>query len=192
MKLHFGMVALCLVAVCGCQPAHVQELSKKMWTPEFAVIPEFEEVWSWQDPEANRKSGMSHMYFVREVGELEIESQQTGAPLNYSSGGTLAALLKDPGFQKRLKTFENLQLPPQYATPEREESRKKYVAEWRNLENLFKTNGKAADIKNSLERLNLYALQIRYIPGQTQPTGDAAKKYSGVTPYEDPYKKPVP
>jgi hypothetical protein len=191
MKSVVGSVALLMVCLCGCQPAHVQELTKKMWTADVATVPEFEEVWAWADANANRKPGMSHTYFMREAGEQEIESQQTGAPLALA-GGNLATLVKDAGFQSRLKALEDAKLPSGLATPEREEAKQKYLKEWRNLEKLLTTGGKTPDIKKSMERLDLYAAQIRFIPGQNPPTGEAAKSFSGVQPYEDPFKKPVP
>lgn len=185
------LLALLLGFAYGCSPAHVQQMTKGMWQAKVANIPEFETVWAWNDEAANRKPGMSHTFFLREIGELEIEAQQTGVPVQLS-GGTLAELIKDPGFQTRLKALENLKLPSNLATPEREGSLKKYVEEWRNLEKMVTGKGKAADIKKSTERLTILAEQIRYIPGQHKPEGEEAKKYSAVQGYEDPYQKKLP
>ena len=171
-------VLLVLVSGCG-KPAHVNELTKPGWNPETATFPELESVLVWRDPEPPRVN-MSHTEFFDNYFGVK------GAKVDLKP---ILTAVRNPSFQERLKALAEAKIPGKYATPEREESRKKYIEEWKNLEKLLSTNAKQEEVAKSGDNIMRYMAQMRYIPGQTQPTGEAAKKYASVSPYVDPYKE---
>ena len=130
---------------------------------------------------------MSHGEFNRRVADMETEIQQTG-PQSYNPK-SLAAAIKDPGFQERLKALESASWPGSYGTPERDEARKNYLEEWKKLEKTLASSKSFDDVKAASDKLGRYFRQMEYIAGQSPPTGSSADKYSGVEPYEDPYKQ---
>lgn len=186
MKCFAGFAIFLAVACTGCTPSSVKEMTKKTWQAEKVKFPELDNVMFYMDPAKPAPPAMSHGEFNRRVAEMETEVTQTG-PQGYDPKA-LAKAIKDPGFQDRLKALESASFPSAHASPEREEARKKYLQEWKDLEKQLATSKKFDDVKAANERLGKYFRQMEFIPNQSPPTGDAAKRYSGVEPYEDPYK----
>lgn len=181
----FLPLVLSLLTGCG-DPPHMQEMAKKPWVPELVSTPEIEQVWVWNSPEENRP-GMSHMFFMSEIDSREIEARQTNAPVNLDLK-FLVKLVKDAGFQARLKVLQETSFPAKYDSPQRQEARKNYFQEWSNLLKILENKGKLSEIKQAVANLTRYMAQMRYVPDQTVPAGNDAKRYSTITTYEDPYK----
>lgn len=168
-----------LFLVAGCKPPHINEMTKPLWTPDTATFPELDSVFVWIDPQPPR-TNMSHTEFFENWFPVKAPTVEH-API--------LGAVRNASFQERLKALADAQIPAKYATPEREESRKKYIEEWKNLEKLLAAKAKPEELAKSGDKIMRYMAQMKYVAGQTQPTGDAAKKYASVAPYIDPYKE---
>ena len=188
MKWSVGFVAI-LLACAGCTPSHISEMSKKTWQAQTVSIPELDHVITWMNPVQPSPPAMSQGELNRRVLFMEADVKESGETPPASALKDLGKFVKDADFQGRLKALESVAFPSAYASPEREEARKKYLDEWKNIEKTLTSGGKLEEVRKSLDKLDLYAQQMKFIPGQTVPTGEEAKKYSAVQDYVDPYKK---
>lgn len=170
----------------GCTPSSVKEMTKKTWQSNKVKFKELDNVMFYMDPDKPTPAAMSHGEFNRRVTDMDTEIQQTG-PQAYDPKSLIKAI-KDAGFQERLKALESAAWPSSYGSPERDEARKRYLDEWKALEQKLATSKKFEDVKEASDRLDKYFRQMEFIPGQSPPTGEATKQYSGIEPYEDPYK----
>ena len=191
----------CIVLCMGCGNPHVMQITKPVWYPEFAHWPELDAVDQPSVNEGSAVQGMGYHKLAKMVGDAlqDLQTQASSqAPSAESSkldisklsiqGSHLASQIEIPDFQERLLKLKESPIPGKFNTSERQTALAEYVLSWEELRKICKAKANPAVIYQQFLKLSNLRDRVRFVPGQTPPTGDAVNSYSGVIPYVNPYE----
>lgn len=163
--LAWGAIVIAAMSLAGCgeQAKHVKEISKPAWTPKLATWPEYEALNFNVDPDATSLSKIR-----RQMNESEVPGTICDARIG----------VNNPKFVEIVATFEKTPIPAEFATPEREASKKELIETIQKLQKGCKSKIAEKEQKELFQKALAAMEKVAEIPGQTRPTGSEAARYA--------------